>query len=158
MTHEVYEWIDGMLDERLLEAIPATPGQIDQYLAVAQQDSSMPIETSTAATTIKAFLAATRAGWTWRRQRRGTSTSCPRPAPAVPGRDEPGTGGRRAFYMTNTVPPEVQAAAWEFMKYMQTVDGQVGWHLVGSYLPTTQAAASDPRVTASGRRIWPARS
>ena len=49
--------------------------------------------------------------------------------------------------MTNTVPPAVQAGAWQFMKYMQSLDGQVGWHLVGSYLPTTQAAASDPRVT-----------
>jgi sn-glycerol 3-phosphate transport system substrate-binding protein len=52
-----------------------------------------------------------------------------------------------AFYMTNTVAPEVQAGAWEFMKYMQTTDAQVGWHLTGSYLPTTQAASSDPRVT-----------
>ena len=30
---------------------------------------------------------------------------------------------------------------------MQATDSQVGWHLVGSYLPTTQAAATDPRVT-----------
>ena len=36
-----------------------------------------------------------------------------------------------AFFMTNTVPPEQQAAAWEFMKFMWETDSQVAWHLVG---------------------------
>jgi sn-glycerol 3-phosphate transport system substrate-binding protein len=148
VTHRVFEWIDRMLSEGLAQPIADTPGNIDQYLALAQQNSSMTIETSTAATTIKAFLQGDDSGV----ETGGTSgdLSLLRPsAGPLPGLEEPGkvrvSGG--AFYMTNTGPPEVQAAAWEFMKYMQSVDGQVGWHLVGSYLPTTQAAASDPRVT-----------
>jgi sn-glycerol 3-phosphate transport system substrate-binding protein len=147
VTHEVYEWIDRMLDQGLAQAIPDTPGNIDQYLALAQQNSSMTIETSTAATTIKAFLSGDASGV----DTGGAEdlTGLVPSAGPFPGVDEPGkvriSGG--AFYMTNTVPKEVQAAAWEFMKYMQSVDAQVGWHLVGSYLPTTQAAASDPRVT-----------
>ena len=48
--------------------------------------------------------------------------------------------------MTNTVAPEAAGGAWEFMKFMWKTDSQVGWHLVGSYLPTTQAAAAHPRV------------
>ena len=38
VTHEVYDWIDKMLDEGLAQAIPDTPGNIDQYLALAQQN------------------------------------------------------------------------------------------------------------------------
>ena len=148
VTHEVYDWIKKMLDEGLAQAIPDTPGNIDQYLALAQQNSSMTIETSTAATTIKAFLSGDASGVDTGGASGDLSGLVPSAGP-FPGVEEPGkvriSGG--AFYMTNTVAPEVQAGAWEFMKYMQTTDGQVGWHLTGSYLPTTQAAGSDPRVT-----------
>jgi sn-glycerol 3-phosphate transport system substrate-binding protein len=147
VTRAVYTWIKGMADEGLLQGHSATPGQINQYLAVAQQDSSMLIETSTAATTIKAVLGG------------GSddvdtgdvdlSTIVPDNA-AFPGLEEPGkvrvSGG--AFFLTNTVPPEQQAAAWAFMKFMWQTDSQVAWHLVGSYLPTTQAAAGSPEVVA----------
>jgi ABC-type glycerol-3-phosphate transport system substrate-binding protein len=50
--------------------------------------------------------------------------------------------------MTNTVSPEQQAGAWEFMRFMWETENQVAWHLVGSYLPTTQAAANAPEVVA----------
>jgi sn-glycerol 3-phosphate transport system substrate-binding protein len=146
VTHEVYEWIQRMLDEGLAQPIPDTPGNIDQYLALAQQNSSMTIETSTAATTIKAFLSGDTSGVN--AGPTGDLSGLVPSAGPFPGVEEPGkvriSGG--AFYMTNTVAPEVQAGAWEFMKYMQSTDGQVGWHLTGSYLPTTQAASSDPRV------------
>jgi sn-glycerol 3-phosphate transport system substrate-binding protein len=147
VTHRVYDWIEEMLDEGLAQPIPDTPGNIDQYLALAQQNSSMTIETSTAATTIKAFLSGDTSGVDTGGAGADLSGLVPSAGP-FPGLEEPGkvriSGG--AFYMTNTVPPEVQAGAWEFMKYMQSTDGQVGWHLKGSYLPTTQAASSDPRV------------
>ena len=39
-TRELYEWIKGMADDGLLEGHSATDGQINQYLAVAQQNSS----------------------------------------------------------------------------------------------------------------------
>jgi sn-glycerol 3-phosphate transport system substrate-binding protein len=147
VTHKVYDWIKRMLDEGLAQAIPDTPGNIDQYLALAQQNSTMTIETSTAATTIKAFLSGDSSGVDV-----GSSGDLSGLVPSAgpfPGVTEPGKVriSGSAFYMTNTVPPEVQAGAWEFMKYMQSLDGQVGWHLVGSYLPTTQVASSDPRVT-----------
>ena len=45
VTHEVYTWIKEMVDEGLLQGHSATTGQINQYLAVAQQNSSMMIET-----------------------------------------------------------------------------------------------------------------
>lgn len=147
VTRELYTWIKEMADEGLLQGHSATDGQINQYLSVAQQNSSMLIETSTAATTIKAVLGgssdAVDVGSA------DLSAIVPADGP-FPGLERPAqvrvSGG--AFFMTNTVPPEQQAAAWEFMKFMWQTDNQVAWHLVGSYLPTTQAAANDPAVTA----------
>jgi len=149
VTREVYTWIKEMADEGLLQGHSATPGQINQYLAVAQQDSSMLIETSTAATTIKAVLGGNEENVGVETGGADLSAIVPANA-AFPGLEEPGqvrvSGG--SFFMTNTVAPEQQAAAWEFMKFMWETENQVAWHLVGSYLPTTQAAAASPEVVA----------
>lgn len=148
-TREVYEWIKAMADDGLLAGFSATSGQINQYLAVAQQNSSMVMETSTAATAIKAVLG----GVTYDEADGLTiedvdpSVIDVRSGP-FPGLEEPSqvrvSGGY--FAMTNTGTPEQQAAAWEFMRWMWEVPQQVTWHLRGSYLPTTQVVANDPEV------------
>jgi sn-glycerol 3-phosphate transport system substrate-binding protein len=147
-TRELYTWIKEMADEGLLQGHSATDGQINQYLAVAQQNSSMLIETSTAATTIKAVLGGD-ADVGVDTGDADLSKIVPADA-AFPGLERPAqvrvSGG--AFFMTNTVPAEQQAAAWDFMKFMWQTENQVAWHLVGSYLPTTQAAANAPEVSA----------
>lgn len=147
VTRELYTWIDEMLEEGLLEGHSATDGQINQYLAVAQQKSSMLFETSTAATTIKAVLA----GGSNDVDVGSADLSVIAPAAGpLPGLREPGqvrvSGG--AFFLTNTPTAEEQAAAWAFMRFMWETDSQVAWHLVGSYLPTTQAAVGAPEVAA----------
>lgn len=147
VTHEIYTWIDEMAEEGLLEGHSATGGNINQYLAVAQQSSSMLIETSTAATTIKTVLA----GGSDDIDVGGADLSVIAPAAGpFPGLRGPGqvrvSGG--AFFMTNTPSPEEQAAAWAFMRFMWEPESQVAWHLVGSYLPTTQSVAGAPEVTA----------
>ena len=43
-THELYEWIDGMVEDGLLQGYSATDGQINQYLAVAQQKLNLPAD------------------------------------------------------------------------------------------------------------------
>lgn len=144
VTRELYTWIKEMADEGLLEGHSATDGQINQYLAVAQQNSSMLIETSTAATTIKAVL-----GGGGDVDTGGADLSVISPAAGpFPGVEEAGkvrvSGG--SFFLTNTVEPEEQAAAWAFMRFMWETDSQAAWHLVGSYLPTTQTAANAPQV------------
>src|SRR5690606_39134563 len=149
VTREVYTWIKEMADDGLLQGHSATSGQINQYLAVAQQQSSMVIETSTAATTIKAVLGGNADSVGVETGEVDLSGIAPANGP-FPGLEKPGqvriSGG--AFFMTNTVPAEQQAAAWEFMKFMWETESQVAWHLVGSYLPTTQTAAAHPDVVA----------
>ena len=55
-TVQLYTWVQQMQNDGLLTVVPDVPGQIDQYLGLAQQKASMTIETSTAATTIEKFL------------------------------------------------------------------------------------------------------
>jgi sn-glycerol 3-phosphate transport system substrate-binding protein len=151
-TVDLYAWVDAMVDDGLMQAVPDTPGQINHYLALAQQNGSMMIETSTAATTVEAFLG-------------GDTSVATDVAPGadagpidlaaldidaaeVPGIEAAGriAMGGGAWYITNTSPPEVQAAAWDFLTYFNALDSQVTWNLVGSYLPYRTSAADDPRV------------
>ena len=160
VTVKLYQWIKSMSDDGLLNVIPDTPGQIDQYLAMAQAKASMTIETSTAATTVEKFLGGkldpnTVGGNLGSVDANGLNIG----AAPVPGIDEPGQlgGGGGAWYITDTTPPEVQAGAWDFMKFFNSLDSQVTWNTKASYLPYLNAAAQDPRVvtdwttTLSGR-------
>lgn len=151
-TVGLYTWFQEMADDGLLKVVPDTPGAVDQYLGMAQQTASMTIETSTAATSIEAFL--------------GGDTSVVDDASddvdpdsvdldaldigagPVPGISEPGQlqMGGGAWYITNTTPPEVQAAAWDFIQFFNTVPSQVTWNLVGSYLPYNTEAVDDPEL------------
>ena len=151
-TVQLYTWFQQMEQDGLLTVVADTPGQIDQYLGMAQETASMTIETSTAATTIEAFL--------------GGDTSVAEDAPGdadasgvdvtaldigageVPGITEPGRlqMGGGAWYMTNTQAPEVQAAAWDFMKFFNTQQSQVTWNLSGGYLPYRTTAVDTPAV------------
>ena len=151
-TVGLYTWVQEMEADGLLTVLADVPGEIGQYLAMAQQTASMTIETSTAATSIEAFL--------------GGDTSVVDDAPddidpesvdldaldigagPVPGISEPGKlqMGGGAWYITNTTPPEVQAAAWDFISWFNTVPNQVTWNLVGSYLPYNTEAVDDPEL------------
>jgi sn-glycerol 3-phosphate transport system substrate-binding protein len=158
-TVELYTWVRDMVRDGLLRVVPNTPGQIDHYLAMAQQNASMTIETSTAATSIEAFLSGDL------RVPGGADAAdvdlgaLDIGAAAVPGLREPGRlqMGGGAWYLTNTAPPEVQAAAWDFIRFVNSVPSQVRWNLEGGYLPFNVAATRDPAVveqwstTLSGR-------
>jgi sn-glycerol 3-phosphate transport system substrate-binding protein len=119
---ELFEWFDQMEADGLMQPVPATPGQVDQFIAMATQSASMVVETSSAATSIEAFLA-------------GELDPSDLPegddvasadvdlsqldlgVGVFPGIDEPGRTqmGGAAWYLTSTVPDEVQAGAWDFM-------------------------------------------
>jgi sn-glycerol 3-phosphate transport system substrate-binding protein len=151
-TIELVTWVKEMVDDGLLTALPYRPGQIDHYLALAEQNASMTIETSTAATTIVAFLE----GDTSIVQEVDEDldagdvdlNALDIGAGPVPGVDEAGQVqiGGGAWYITSTGAPEVQAAAWDFLKWWNQPEIQVRWHLDGSYMPFSKTAADDPRV------------
>jgi sn-glycerol 3-phosphate transport system substrate-binding protein len=151
VTTDLFTWVKEMDTAGLLTVVPDLPGQIDQYLAMASQSASMTIETSTAATTIEAFL-------------QGDTDVAGAPddlAPAdvdlsqlaigaaeVPGIDEPGRlqMGGGAWYISTAGTPEQQAGAWEFMKFFNSVDSQVTWNVEASYLPYRTTAVDSPII------------
>lgn len=148
---EVLTWLQDMNDDGLLNPFANTEGSIDQYLALVNQDSSMLLETSVAAPTIRDALggnldpseAGVDAG-----DLAGVDLS---PGSGeYPGVEEPGqvraSGG--AFYLLNTADPAQQAAAWRFLKFMLEPENAREWYVNGGYLPVDPAIYEDPEVQA----------
>jgi sn-glycerol 3-phosphate transport system substrate-binding protein len=151
----LFEWFDGMRRDGLMQPVPATPGQIDQYIAMATQSASMAIETSSAATSIEAFLGGDL-----------DPTDLPEGGAVedvevdlsqldldvglFPGLEEPGRTqmGGAAWYMISTLPEEVQSGAWDFMKFMNSEHAQSRMLVGGSYLPWVTAANEEPEAEA----------
>ena len=148
---ETLKWIQDMVADGLADPISDTPGQINQYLNVAQEKSSMLIETSTAATSIKAFLGGDLDTGGQDASSVDTTGLDPAAAP-FPGIDGPGgvrvSGGY--FGISNRVPKVQQAAAAEYLGFMAQPKQAVTWHLVGSYLPVIGGVAEDPQV----QKFW----
>jgi sn-glycerol 3-phosphate transport system substrate-binding protein len=147
-TVQLYAWFKDMEADGLLTALLDVPGEVGQYTGMAQQQASMTIETSTAATAIESFLG----GNTSVAEGQSTAgidlAALDIGAAAVPGIREPGRlqMGGGAWYMTNTGPPEVQAAAWDFMKFFNSVQSQVTWNVRGGYLPYRTTAVDTPEI------------
>jgi sn-glycerol 3-phosphate transport system substrate-binding protein len=147
---ELFTWFEGMQADGLLNAIPRVDGQIDQYLALAQQNGSMLVESSSAATTIEAFLGGDTS------VAEGTDLSGQNVsgldlgAGVFPGLTTPGKTqmGGAAWYMLNANAPERQAASWDFMTFMNSVPAQAKMLTGGSYLPYLTAANDDPTAQA----------
>jgi sn-glycerol 3-phosphate transport system substrate-binding protein len=150
---ELFEWFAAMNADGLLEPIPGTPGQIDQYLALAAQSASMLIDSSSAATSIEAFLGGeldpneVGAGGSGDEIDTTALDIAAGPFPGMTAGDPTQMGGA-AWYLMSTVAPEVQAAAWDFVRYLNDVPAQVRQLVGGSYLPYLEAAADEPEAAA----------
>lgn len=148
-TVELFTWLRDMNNDGLLQPVPATENQIGHYAAMANQSASITVETSTSATSVKAFLGGD--------TDIGGVDAGPVDLAALdfgagevfgvtgPGKAQIGGG---VWFMTNTNPEVNQSASWDFMKWWNQVDQQVTWHLEGSYLPFVSATVDDPRVQA----------
>jgi sn-glycerol 3-phosphate transport system substrate-binding protein len=147
-TAKLYAWLQGMYNDGLMKAVPGTEGQVDHYFAMALQQSSMTVETSTAISTINAVLEGTLDP-----AEVGLSGDAPiqvnfevdvAPYPGLAGdgsvnaigTSEPGSvqAGGGAFYIPNTNSPEVIAAAWDFMKWFNLPATQAKWMPGSTYI------------------------
>jgi sn-glycerol 3-phosphate transport system substrate-binding protein len=144
----LFTWFKEMADDGLLDPVPATAGQINQYLALANRSSSILIDTSSAATSIEAFLGGTLDPSTLGADEVADASGLDLGVGTFPGLTEPGRTqmGGDAWYLTNTGSPEVQAGAWDFARFMNTPHAQARMLVGGSYLPWVTAAADDPSV------------
>lgn len=146
----VYNWINDMTADGLMAPVSGTPGQINHYLNMLGT-SSMLFETSTAITTIIGILEGSLDP-----EELGADLDLSGLPPIdlnisanlFPGIEEPGKGqvGGGVWYIPSTNDPEVQAAAWDFAKFINEPANQVRWTLEGSYLPVNQEAAESPEL------------
>jgi sn-glycerol 3-phosphate transport system substrate-binding protein len=148
-THRLFELMNQMHEDGILNPLPGTDGQFDHYFAMGLGSAAMTVETSTAVTTINAVLEGTASG-----EDLGLGDidlpeiNINLDASPFPGLDAPNQGqmGGGVWYMASTVPPEQQAAAWDFIKYVNEPAQQALWHTEGSYLPSRQDVADDPAI------------
>jgi len=153
-ARDLFGLLQSMNDEGLLNPFADTEGNIDHYLALVSQQSSMLIETSAASSTIRDALGGTidpAAAGIDASGLEGVELS-PGSGP-FPGIDEPGqvraSGG--AFFILNTAPPEAQAAAWRFLRFMLEPENGQEWFTQGGYLPVNPAVYDEPEVEAFAR-------
>lgn len=149
-TLEVVEWMVDMVEDELMTVI-AYSQAVDGYLAVARADadnSSMLIETSTAATTVDALLGgevdADDIGIDGIEGVEEIDVG----VGELPGPDSAGSGqaGGNGWYLVDGPDPEKIAAAWDFMTWVTETPQQVKWTLQGSYLPVWEGAREDPEL------------
>ena len=144
---ELFTWFDDMEEAGLLEPVASTDGQIDHYLALASERSSMTVDSTGAATSIEAFLAGQLDP-----EDIGNADVSPSgldiAASEFPGL-VPGNAtqmGGAAWYLMNTTSPEVQAAAFDFMGFMNSTEAQVELLTGGSYVPWRPGVLDEPAV------------
>ncbi len=148
---ELFQWLKDMNDDGLMLPVTDVPGQIDQYLALANEQGSFSVEASSAATSVEAFLKGQLDAGDLTDGRVNADVDLSGlniGAAEFPGMEEPGhiQVGGGVYYMMSTTPPEVQAAAWDYMKWVNSVDMQVVSNLVGSNDPTRVSVADVPEV------------
>jgi sn-glycerol 3-phosphate transport system substrate-binding protein len=142
-----------MNDEGLVNVFASTEGGVDQYLALATQQSSMLIETSGAAVNIAEALGgnltAADVGIDFDASLVDRTQLVPGtgkfPGLQTAGQVHPGGGG---FFIVNTAPPEEQAGSWRFLEFMLQPENAKEWHIRGSYLPIVKSVAEEPDVQA----------
>lgn len=152
-TVELLTWMQDMVDDGLLTIVPPIDNQFEHYLAMANQSASMTIETSTAATSVEAFLAGDLQAADLPTDAEGAADDADVDletldigAGKVPGIDEPGQlqMGGGAWYITLAGTDEQQAAAWDFLSWFNEPAQQARWSAEGSYLPYNTKALDEP--------------
>lgn len=152
-TREILTKLQDAKAEGILDVTPGTDGNADHLLAMAGQLSSFTVDSSGASSTVAGVIEGTIEAEDLKEELGvelppGLKLDLNMDAGPYPGVDAAGKGqvGGLVWYISDTVPPEQQAAAWDFMKFNNSVEAQVQWGIDGSTTPVSQAAAEDPRL------------
>jgi sn-glycerol 3-phosphate transport system substrate-binding protein len=131
---QIYTWLSGMVKDGLATTNPDLgTGSFDNLLGIQSGSHAMAFDTSAALGTIKAVL---------------TGANAPdvelgvAPFPS-PGPKKGGvlvSGGE--LFMVNKSSPEKQAAAWEFLKFLDSPENDTTWAIGTGYMPIRKDAAA----------------
>jgi sn-glycerol 3-phosphate transport system substrate-binding protein len=136
---EIYEFLDGLVTDNLARSVGRNPRGVDHLLALAQGDAAMTIGSSAA---IGPALSVIRSGEVDLTE--ADIGIAPLPAPT----DDPagGTlvGGASIYLVQEGSSDEQQAAAWDYVKFLNEPETQARWSETG-YIPIRQSAVElDP--------------
>ncbi|MFA9563389.1 MAG: extracellular solute-binding protein [Acidimicrobiales bacterium] len=150
-TREILTKLQEAKAEGILDITPGTDGNANHLLAMAGQQSSFTVDSSGAASTVAGVIEGTIAAEDLSAELgvdlpEGLQLDLNIDVGPYPGVEASGKGqvGGFVWYMTDTVSDEEKAAAWDFVRFNNSVEAQVEWGIEGSSTPVSQAAAADP--------------
>lgn len=153
VTRAILTQLQEAKAEGLLDVVPGSEGQADHLLAMASQQSSMVVESSAAASTIAGVIEGTISAEDLSAELgvdlpAGLQLELDIGAGPYPGVEAPGRGqiGGNVWYLSNTVSDREKAAAWDFLKFLNSMPSQLRWAVDGSVSPVLQSAADQPEL------------
>ncbi len=141
-SRELFSWMNGMVKDGLAETNPDAGGsRYDDVIGIPSGVHAMAIDTSAILGTAKTLLS----GGAYPDMSYQDLGVSPMPGPK-------GRGGvlvqGSGLFMVNKSSPEKQAAAWQYLKFLDTTPSQVTWATGTGYLPITKASSSSPEMKA----------
>jgi len=136
---EIFTWLDSMVDDKLALNTGPPEGNIDNLLAIGAGNSAMTIDTSANLGTILQVLGSGQFP-------NVTVGVAPMPGPS--GKGGVLVGGA-ALYIPKASSPEKQAAAWEFIKFLNEPSSQAEWSVGTGYVPNRALALDEPVLKAA---------
>ena len=138
---EIFTWLQDMTKDGLALSVGRNPQGIDHFLAVASKKAAMTIGTSAALGTVKQVVSSG--------QVTGVEIGVA-PMPGLSGDNTKGgvmVGGAE-LWITKSSSDEQIAAAWDFLKFVDSPESQAQWHLGTGYVPIRKSAIDLPDVKA----------
>src|SRR3954451_17522117 len=129
---DIFSWLSGMVKDGLATTNPDLgSGNFDNLLGIRSGSHAMAFDTSAALGTITSVLGA------------GNDPNIDLGVAPMPGPSHKGgvlvSGGE--LFMVNKSAPAKQAAAWEFLKYLDTTESMTKWAIGTGYLPIRKSSA-----------------
>jgi sn-glycerol 3-phosphate transport system substrate-binding protein len=149
---QLYGELQQLLQSGQMVLYPDADGQITHLVQMATGAASITFEMTTISTSVQSFLQGDLNVQSLpgsENLTRGDVTKDAEYAAApLPGLSAPGRVGIQgmAWYLSSEAPPEQQAAAWTFVKFLLEPANSAYLLTKGSFLPATTAAQADPAV------------
>jgi sn-glycerol 3-phosphate transport system substrate-binding protein len=136
---KIFTWLSGMVKDGLATTNPDVgTGTFDNLLGIQSGSHAMAFETSAALGTIKSVLDSGGAP----NVELGVA---PFPSPVSGAKGGVGVSGG-SLYMVNKSAPAKQAAAWQYLKFLDDPANLTTWAIGTGYLPIRKASADDPKM------------
>jgi sn-glycerol 3-phosphate transport system substrate-binding protein len=138
---DVFTWMNDMVSSGLAITNESNgPSAFDNLVAIGSGDAAMSIDTSAALGTVTQLLSS------------GQYPNVEIGVAPMPG--PPGSGGvvvdGAALYISNKSSPAKQAAAWEFLKFLNSPEVQADWAASTGYVPLRKSATDLPVI----KTLW----